>query len=252
MKITRMAYARLHMLARMPFARFSSGAPVYVFHHLPKCGGTSINEALAHWFVCVKDYRTGFSNHYKKPVNLDRLGSMHCLCGHFELDGYHLPQRYPEILLLNRYRVFSFVRHPLDVQLSLFQYEKKMGAERCSNIEEHLTLRRNYLAERFPVTMENYRNVLDQYFFIGLLERGQESLDILATMIGKPRRLLPVKNSTGKDAQSPRNELSPSVISRFEEENRLDYLIYEYCKEKYIEKLATLTDYPGAKALRSQ
>jgi hypothetical protein len=97
--------------------------PVYVFHHIPKCGGTSLNKVLDSWFTTVKDYRSGWSMNYPEKIDIGRLRSCHCLCGHFELDGYYLHQRYPEVFMSSRYRVFTFVRDPLQVQLSLFWYE---------------------------------------------------------------------------------------------------------------------------------
>ena len=40
--------------------------PVYIFHHIPKCGGTSLSYILNKWFVVVRDYR-------KNPDILVRL-----------------------------------------------------------------------------------------------------------------------------------------------------------------------------------
>jgi hypothetical protein len=213
---------------------FASKQPVHVYHHVPKCGGTSVRAALREWFTLVEDYRKGWTEDYPNPVDLRRLHARHCLCGHFELDGYYLGQRYPEVFASDRYRVFTFVRDPLEIQLSLFRYEQKNGQAKTDNIEEHLSLRPNYLAERFPVNKENYRSFIDQYFFVGVLEKSQESLDLLATLIGKRQVQLPwVNRSRAAEKNFAQSAvLSADRIARFREENELDYLVYDYCQEK--------------------
>jgi len=227
---------------RQSTAMFAPKNPVYIFHHIPKCGGTSVNKILDSWFLTYRDYRTGRTMNYPEKVDLGTLRSVHCLCGHFELDGYYLHQRYPEVFLTdtNRFRVFTFIRDPLQVQLSLFRYERKSGASNVKSIEEHLMLRPNYIAQRFPATFDNYKEVIDRYYFVGILEYAQKSVDLLATVIGKRSIPLPFMNRTHNFVMyEPVDEkLSRELVDRFRTDNALDYLIYDYCVEKFKCKLA--------------
>lgn len=74
-----LAAIKLRELAAMTAPR----NPVYVFHHIPKCGGSSINEVLNSWFVTFKDYRDGYTLNYPEKIALNSLRSSHCLSGHF-------------------------------------------------------------------------------------------------------------------------------------------------------------------------
>lgn len=213
-------------------APFSPKFPVYVFHHIPKCGGTSIVKALDDWFVVKRDYRYGPEDKCPRKVNLDSLRSSHCLCGHWDVDNYYLYQRYPEIFNSINFKVFSFLRNPLEVSLSLFRHEKKVYPDMAISLDKHLFLRPNYIAKRFPVTEENYREILDRYFFIGILEEAQASLKTLAHLLGKRELVMPWVNQTEITANSTRNSLAPDLIEKFQKKNRLDYLIYDYCKRK--------------------
>ena len=104
------------------------------------------------------------TTNYPAKVDTSRLRSCHCLCGHFELEGYYLNQRYPEVYRSERDRVFTFVRDSLQVQLSLFRYEVMNQRSTVSSIEGHLALRPHYVANRFPATIENYKEIIDRYF----------------------------------------------------------------------------------------
>ena len=206
---------------------------VNIFHHIPKCGGTSVSVALNEWFTVIKEYRSALTNSYPDKININRLNSSLCLCGHFETEGYYLHQRYPEVFRSDKYRIFTFVREPLELRLSLYRYEKKYYPNETDSVENHLNSQRNYLAKRFPATMENYKEIIDSYFFVGILEHGQPSLDLLAKLLNKEAITMPWINSTKTIKNADVKSLSGEFIERFKENNELDYLIYEYCIEKY-------------------
>lgn len=217
---------------RLPGKATDTG-PVYVFHHIPKCGGSSLLKALASWFILVKEYRTEWKMNYPKITSLEKLTSRHCLCGHFESEGYYLCQRYPEVLLPGRYKVFTFVRDPLLLILSLYRYERENKLQVLSSVEEYLLARPNYIASILQVTESDYREIIDRYFFVGILEEAQASLDLLANLIGKQGLHMPVRNSTRPVPGTGVEELSSDLVAKFKEINRLDYLIYAYCLERY-------------------
>lgn len=216
------------------FRRRFGPAPRYIFHHLPKCGGTSVRHALENWFHPIKDYRPAgndaavLKEYFRHPYDLDALRAEEVLCSHFEERGSHLHERYPAALASPRFRIFTFVRDPLEVQLSLYFHEKRLGAAQ-QPLEAHLLLRPNYLAARLPCTLADYREKLRRYFFIGRLDRGQESFDRLAARLGKPPLKLPVKNRSKRESLA----LSPSFAEEFRGANELDYLLYEECCRIY-------------------
>jgi hypothetical protein len=223
--------------------RISPAGPVHVFHHIPKCGGTSVKIVLACWFVLVPDYRSGWQGGIPDKVDVHRLRSGNCLSGHYADTGYYLHERYPEMLTSDRFRLITFVRDPLQVRLSLFRYENKFkdilhDRNVADKLEEHVFSKSNYLAGRFPATLENYKEVIDRYFFVGILEQAQASLDLLAHMIGKPPQKFPWENATRKINGPTSEELSDELIARFRDQNFLDYLIYDYCLQKFSENLA--------------
>ncbi|MEO1145866.1 MAG: hypothetical protein AAFY26_09735 [Cyanobacteria bacterium J06638_22] len=213
--------------------RLAPKSPVYVFHHIPKCGGTSLNQVLEDWFTVVRDYRVGFTDTYPPKADLAQLRSTQCLCGHFELEGQLLHQRYPEVWEGDRYHVFTFIRHPLDLQLSLFRYAERHNPKPNRTLEKHLVRRPNYIASLLDATPDNYKAVLDRYFFIGVLEHGQESVDRLAQMLGKPTQTLPWSNQTRSPDTPKKRGLTREQIVQFRQANALDYRIYRYCLNKF-------------------
>ncbi|MEO6696005.1 MAG: hypothetical protein ABIO41_12470, partial [Ignavibacteria bacterium] len=209
--------------------------PCYVFHHLMKCGGTSVKEILQEWFDTKYDYIEdsddlySFLKHRLKTTNF--IGES-CIMGHFQFDGIYLHQRYPEILEQEKeFRIFTFIRDPLQFRASLYYYTKNDVLIKDYTLSEIIMNTPNLISKMFPCDESNYKEVLDKYFFIGIVEQMQESFDQLADLINKKRLVLPFVNKSEKDSQV--SELTPEFIAKFKKQNKLDYLIYDYCLEKF-------------------
>lgn len=157
----------------------------YIFHHLPKCGGTSGVDALTNWFICIKDYPSpwgdidkpqAYQRFCQNPKNLQKLHQNQILVGHYHLPGSFIFERYPQCLQEDRYRLITFLRDPLQVQLSLHYYEIRcQRIDPQMSLEKNLLARSNYLASVIHCDRSNYQEILNCYFFIGLVEEFQES-----------------------------------------------------------------------------
>lgn len=227
-------YARLKAFYKWGFDSLRP-YPVHVFHHIPKCGGTSFRRVLVRWFDVVLDYRDhndSVEQMKASKKDLNQLRRTHCLAGHWDIPGIHLRERYPEILdQKSNYFLFTFVREPLDLKISLYFYELKTRKQLPYTLEERLFSSSNYMANRFPCTADNYKEILSRYNFIGLIERYEESMRKLAALVGKKEFTLPHVNKSDRNEEV--KKLSPDVIDKFKQQNQLDYQIYEYCKERF-------------------
>lgn len=209
----------------------------FIFHHIPKCAGTSAVDALTHWFIVHRDYAPGWSESsdleaYQafcdNPMDLAKFKPYDMLVGHFHVNKTYLHQRYPD-WKSEGFKLVTFVREPLALQLSQYKYEIKMQRMSADkNLEHRLMLRPNWIAERFPCTEDNYIDVLDQYAFIGTMDDYQAAFNRLAKLVGKP----PVDLKTYNTTQNQSFNLSEEFISEFKEVNALDYKIYEYAQKR--------------------
>lgn len=235
-KLSTKIISRLKFLRSNSLSDYLAKDPVYVFHHIPKCGGTSVAYALREWFHVVKDYKTThLSKTISKRADITRLRHFQCLCGHFHIPGIYLHERYPEVLEEDRYKILTFLRDPLETKISLYYYQRRTNTHPAEmSLEEHLLTEPEWIAARFPVSEENFRNVLKRYFFIGILEYPQESMDRLADLMNKKRIKIPFENDSKRDAQ-PRT-LDPGVIAEFKQRNQLDYKIYNHCRQQFLEQ----------------
>lgn len=209
--------------------------PAYIFHHIMKCGGSSVNKVLDKWFNMeyeVVNPGENINSYIKFRYNTERIFSDVCITGHFQGEGHFLHQRYPETIeRKNEFRIFTFLRDPLKFRTSLYYYVRNNGGMNDTTLKDFTEVFPNYMASLIPCNEENYKKVLDRYFFIGIVEELQESMDILADLINKKKISVPFENVSVKDEQM--SELNEEVVNKFRISNGLDYCIYNYCLEKF-------------------
>jgi len=208
-----------------------------IFHHVPKCGGTSVRKVLGHWFIMVNDYRPkeNEEEYVNNRINVKKLKGYNCLVGHYGTDKTNLYVRYSEVFTENRYKIFTFVREPLSLRISLYYYEKRHNIiSNKASLADELIKRPNYLASIFGCTSDNYKYILNKYTFIGLFEELNQSLIKLAKLLNRKQVNLPHENLSIKDNQV--NLIDNKFLDNFKTLNWLDYKIYNYCKELYYTK----------------
>lgn len=246
--ITQKTPVHLEANALLPPSHYRKISPAYFFHHIIKCGGSSLGVALMNWFDFRNDLYddaadnpvfTGDLNLFLRyKYNLETISSDTCIRGHFQHNGIFLEQRYPEVFNRSDIRVFTFVRDPLSLLISLYYFgRKRMYDYGDATLESMLESTSNFLSKVIPCTRENYKEVLDRYYFIGIVERMQESFDLLAKLTGKKALEIGMYNTTTKDEQV--SKLTDEFKEKIRALNELDYLIYDYCVEKF-EKIKSL------------
>ena len=221
---------------RLAYAQFRLRYPVYVFHHIPKCGGTSVRAALDEWFAVNDDYTPPSLVEPQPPITLKSLSRNNCIAGHFGHEGHYLDQRYPALFAgfraKHRYRVFSFLREPLQMRCSLYRHELKQGVAQAPDLASAIMTFPNYYSRILHVTEDTWRERLNAYFFIGDVDDLQDSFNVLAKLINKPEVMLPSVNTTVANRDDSLSALSQEQIEAFKAANALDYEIYRWARER--------------------
>lgn len=208
--------------------------------HIPKCGGISLKSVLEHWFgdKLYFHYYHHKRGEYPPKIKIKnfitgKLKSGICIHGHFENTAdVGAKEYYPEIK-----QYFTFVREPLEMQISTFWYEYNLsqkgklyvnGNKITLNydIDEYLETSKPYSHVFFPEEMnaENYESMLNKYYIhIGLLENYQISLNILAEKLNRPKIDLYKLNNSDR-IRKP----SETSVRKFKEKCLLEYKVFEY------------------------
>ena len=203
--------------------------------HIPKCGGTSLKHILYNWFGenLFFHYFNEKKNQLPQKHSLkETLSGSYirnaCVHGHFNSKrNFGVDDYYPQVK-----QYITFLRDPLEVQLSLFHYNRKLAEQKSfyaagkslkapSDIDEFLENSNSYIRYFFPSSLD--LNKLDKYFVhIGVIELYQESIDILADKLNKPR--LKVKHEN-----QAKRKFTPSeaAMSRFKKKCTLEYKLYD-------------------------
>lgn len=231
-------------IGRVSYADWKT-RPIHFFNHIPKCGGTSLTRILENWFVILRDYpphdlqfpnRDDFERAMQQHSeqigkSLLSIRPWQIVAGHFLHSEHNVYVRYPDLMTLDRVRQITFVRDPFQQKLSLYFHglRKNHAYIKGYSLADFICTEPNFMATCLGCSQENYKQVLDKYFFVGIVERFQQSIEILSDMLRKP-----APKKTQQLNISPRNDepsnLSEHDINNFHQINSLDYEIFNYCK----------------------
>lgn len=212
--------------------------------HIPKTAGTSFTKILHKWFW------PGLHAHYYnqrediQPLKLRPIKKLAhslgvyplCINGHFE-PPWHVFDYYPKA---NQF--LTIVRDPLEMQLSFYHFQKKRITQGemfwkgirinefpYKDVNDFLDSRPPYLLQFFPwnLTLTNFKSVLGNNFIhIGVTEKLQNSIDIMAQKLGKKTIEIGTENRT-KRLEEP----SKKAVSIFKRKHAVEYKIYDWAME---------------------
>lgn len=210
-----------------PYQDYFSGNK-YVFHHLHKCGGTSLKKSLEDYFILKKDY--GVSG--ESPLEFKKLSSFDLLVGHFEMEYSQLFKRYPEVEESDVF-LFTMVREPLQMMISLYYYWMNHGKIKDIGLQEFLDSKENYLAQLLFCTEDNWKNVLSKYSYIGVLESYEKSIEILSVLTNRKFKIYNIENRSTKDDQKKAILADEQFVRSYQQRNALDFKIYHQVVENF-------------------
>ncbi|MBL0109237.1 MAG: hypothetical protein IPP52_18665 [Ignavibacteria bacterium] len=122
----------------------------------------------------------------KYKLNLLNLSSDTCIVSHFQYDGVFLHQRYPELVAnKDEFKIFTFIREPLNFRASHYYYTKNDEWNTGYSLKQVISNDANLISKLITCNENNFREILDRYFFIGIVEKVQESFDKLAELVHK-------------------------------------------------------------------
>lgn len=199
--------------------------PMVISVHIPKCAGTSFREILASIYgpQLWLNYGTIFS---KESYRSDLIpANSRCIHGHFFADAFDGVVSQP--------RLITWVRHPVDRVVSNYYHSLRspdMRDDCCRLLHEKQLSLRDY-AEldwmRNLATRYLARKTLDEFAFVGIAERFDESLQVFGQEFS---RVIPQTGpylNTNPERTTSSYLLSPDAFAHIESLNQLDLVWYE-------------------------
>ena len=223
------------------------------FMHIGKVGGHSISLELLKSFALSDAYNA--SPEQFDVVSPEDLLAKRLIIGHY---SYRHTQKLP-----NGRFLFSLVRNPVDRVISNYWYLRTFGGQPTSTSANMLTLAKSHHLDSFirlddlqvRQVVENHQcnffaddwrsaerssqslldlaiSHLDEFDFIGLHERYDDSMQILSAMLG----WLPWPSDNKLNVTTERQstaDLAPATLEHLRKLNRLDIALYEEIERRF-------------------
>lgn len=219
---------------------YDRSQPLIVIH-IPKAAGTSAREVFKRWFGANlrEHYFRQWRSRMPKRLDLAKLHSEQrplALYGHFNSRrGFGIQDYYPEAG-----QFVTILRDPFEAVVSTYFYRRKIGTgwrdpSRVpqGELRDFLLATPPNMLNHFPrpVTMENYRAMIEESFIeVGVMEHLEESLRRIADKLGMPFEpsWLPHLNAAERN-QPGVSELREEYMQR----HPLEFEVYRYALSRY-------------------
>lgn len=234
-----------------------------IFIHIQKTGGITLQRILRRQLgpsllvraLQFKDSKK-ISNSLESAMNVkqhnDRFFIAHCCFGAHR----HLPQPFTYMTMLRQpvARIISlyfyskenptayYHRHALDKSLEEFALETQLmeldnGQVRfLAGDDDDLFINRTPIGACTDTLLETAKSNLDQHFsFVGLTEKFDQSMLLLAKLIGRNQCLYLRRNIANR---SERPVISNEVQQLISERNALDIKLYQYAQKRLEQDLS--------------
>jgi hypothetical protein len=209
--------------------RYDSVEPL-IFMHVPKCGGVSVQTILIEWFTgrYFRAKREGFQSLVGDP----RLaGAPSCIHEHFSAIHDELERTWPK----EPKQLFTVLREPFQMFLSTYNYGLQLEgpnfAKTCGSLDAWLDA---MIEKRWPSIFtwlprrdpgESLEEFANRFMLIGTTEKLDETMRLLAEIIGKPVVPTPRLNT------SREVEVSHRRYDEFREHFADDFAFYEMARD---------------------
>lgn len=200
--------------------------------HLPKCGGTSLTKILEGWFG-----DKFYTHYYRRGVMPER----HCLPAGSCIHGHFNPKR--NVGVMDYYpdetQYVTFLRNPLDAVKSLYYFNVKREEKGISiggrelggfvgkfpDVDSFVKVANFQALSHLPFSIneENYKEVVNSFVFIGVMEHYRRSVSLLSSALGKP---VP-KDVPHANKGKQKGGVSREAEKIFKKRNQVSCLLYD-------------------------
>jgi Sulfotransferase family len=234
-------------------------ADVLYFSHIPKTAGMTFRTIMEDQFHCHEICPATLDEQIAS-IPLDEMKRYRLFRGH--LGFIDIPKLIPGKRLLN----VNILREPVARVVSHYDYIRRTPTDPRYESVKDVTLEEfaeKLTLGKFGKNMQTYRvakvarfnlndlspeetlelakQSLDQFAFIGILEKFQESLFLLSYIFGWKPILNSRKENASKKSKT-KAEISPQTLEIIREQTQLDLVLYQYAEEIFEQRFAQMTE----------